>query len=109
MMIRASAAAGLRLGRPSSARLFQLSAGSGRFARWVGQPARFSCRANGRSYEPAAVATFLQAADYLLIARALANGQAVVACEVPLGAAGNIRIPNACLGLGIRLRASPAP
>jgi hypothetical protein len=52
-------------------------------------------------YEPAAVATFLQVADYWLVAHALAHGFTVVTHEVPAETARKVKIPNACLGLGI--------
>ena len=55
-----------------------------------------------QGYEPAAVATFLQVADYWLVAQALAYGCAVVSHEVPADTARKIKIPNACIGLGLR-------
>ena len=58
--------------------------------------------ASGQSYQPAAVATFLQGADYWLIAHALAHNCAVVTHEVPADTIRKIKIPNACIGLGLR-------
>ena len=58
--------------------------------------------ASGRGYRPAAVATFLQVADYWLVAHALAHGCIVVTHEVPADTASKIKIPNACIGLGLR-------
>lgn len=53
-------------------------------------------------YEPAAINTFLQVADYYLIAHALASGYAIVTHEVPANSLKRIKIPNACIGLGVR-------
>lgn len=58
--------------------------------------------ASTQGYEPAAVATFLQIADYWLIAHALAHGFSVVTHEVPAESVRKIKIPNACIDLGIR-------
>ncbi|MHB8707963.1 MAG: DUF4411 family protein [Desulfuromonadales bacterium] len=57
--------------------------------------------ASGQAYEPAAVATFLQVADYWLVAHALAHNFTIVTHEVPADSARKIKIPNACVGLGI--------
>lgn len=57
--------------------------------------------ANGQQYEPVAVATFFQVADYWLVGHALAHGHVVVTHEVPAPSAKKIKIPNACVGLGI--------
>lgn len=58
--------------------------------------------ANGQSYEPAAVTTFLQLADYYLVAHAHAHGHVVVTHEVVAHSTKKIKIPNACIGLGIK-------
>ena len=58
--------------------------------------------ASGQGYRPAAVATFLQVADYWLVAHALAHECIVVTHEVPADAASKIKIPKACIGLGLR-------
>ena len=58
--------------------------------------------ASGHGSQPAAVATFLQVADYWLVAHALAHERIVVTHEVPADAAGKIKIPNACIGVGLR-------
>ena len=55
----------------------------------------------GQGYEVGAVNTFLQVADYYLVAHALAVGYTVVTHEVPANSAKKIKIPNACIGLGI--------
>jgi len=58
--------------------------------------------ATGQNYEPAAVSTFLQVADYYLVAQAHAGRHTVVTHEVPSGSSRKIKIPDACIGLGIR-------
>ncbi len=58
--------------------------------------------ASGQGYQPAAVATFLQVADYWLVAHALAHQCVVVTHEVPADTTRKIKIPNACIGLGLR-------
>ncbi len=60
-----------------------------------------SAWASGQGYEPAAVATFLQVADYWLVAHALAHEYTVVTHEVPADSIRKIKIPNACIGLGL--------
>ncbi len=57
---------------------------------------------NGQGYEPSAVSTFLQNADYYLVAQARAGDHAVVTHEVPSGSTRKIKIPNVCIGLGIK-------
>ena len=54
-----------------------------------------------QGYEAAAVSTFLQVADYWLVAHAKAHGYTVVTHEIPAHSARKIKIPNACIGLGI--------
>lgn len=56
----------------------------------------------GQQYEPAAINTFLQVADFYLIAHALARGRTVVTHEVPANSAKRIKIPNVCIGLNVR-------
>ncbi|WP_350015434.1 DUF4411 family protein [Rhodanobacter sp. IGA1.0] len=63
---------------------------------------RVSAWATGQDYAPAAVSTFLQVADYWLVAFAAAHGHTVVTHEVPANSPKKIKIPNACVGLGIR-------
>lgn len=53
-------------------------------------------------YEPAAVNTFFQVADYYLIAEALACGHIVVTHEVASDGLKRIKIPNVCIGLEIK-------
>jgi predicted nucleic acid-binding protein len=58
--------------------------------------------ANAQGYDPAAVSIFLQVADYWLVAHALAHGFVVVTHEVPSQSVRKIKIPNACIGLGLQ-------
>lgn len=55
-----------------------------------------------QNYEPAAVNTFLQIADYYLVAHALAHEYVVVTHEVAAASAKKIKIPNVCIGLSIK-------
>ena len=57
--------------------------------------------AGDHGYQPVAVATFLQVADYWLVAYALAHECIVVTHEVPADTTSKIKIPNACIGLGL--------
>jgi hypothetical protein len=59
--------------------------------------------ANGQNYEPAAVNTFLQVADYYLVAHALAHGHTVVTHEIASASTKKIKIPNACIGLSLKV------
>lgn len=54
-----------------------------------------------QGYEPAAVNTFLQVADFWLVAAALAGHHTVVTHEVAAPSAKKIKIPNVCIGLGV--------
>lgn len=58
--------------------------------------------ATGQQYAPAAINTFLQAADFFLIAHALAGNHVLVTHETPSGSPNRIKIPDACLGVGVR-------
>ena len=64
--------------------------------------AAVSAWAAGQSYEPAAVNTFLLIADYYLVAHALAHGHTVVTHEIASTSTKKIKIPDACIGLGIK-------
>jgi hypothetical protein len=61
-----------------------------------------SAWATGQGYEPAAVNTFLQVADYYLVGHALAHGHTVVTHEVASPSTKRIKIPNACIGVSIK-------
>jgi predicted nucleic acid-binding protein len=63
--------------------------------------ARVSMWANAQNYERAAIATFLQVADFWLVAHALAHGCVVVTHEVPAVSVRKIKIPNACIGMAV--------
>ena len=63
---------------------------------------RVSEWATTQRYEQSAVATFLQAADYYLVGQALALGYSVVTQELPSPSLKRIKIPDACVGLGVR-------
>ena len=58
--------------------------------------------ATGQQYTPAAINTFLQVADFYLVAHALASNHVVVTHEVPANSPGRIKIPNACVALSVR-------
>jgi hypothetical protein len=64
--------------------------------------AAVSTWASGGAYEPTAVTTFLQVADYYLVAQAQAGSHTVVTHEVPSASVRKIKIPDACIGLGIK-------
>lgn len=56
-----------------------------------------SAWAVGSGYEPAATNTFLQTADYYLVAHGLAHDQVVVTHEVASPSTRRVKIPNACI------------
>lgn len=58
--------------------------------------------ATGAGYDQAAVQTFLQVADYYLVSHAHAEGLTVVTHEVPAATPKKIKIPNACIALGVK-------
>ena len=58
-----------------------------------------------QQYTPAAMNIFLQGADYYLVAHALAGGHTVVTQEKPSPSPNRIKIPDACVGLGVRFMA----
>jgi len=53
-------------------------------------------------FEQAAISTFLQVADYYLVAHALSHRDTIVTHEVPSVSRKKIKIPNVCIGLGIK-------
>jgi len=63
---------------------------------------RVSSWAASQHYEPAAVNTFLQVADYFLVAYALAHSHTVVTHEIASTSKKRIKVPDACLGLGVK-------
>lgn len=80
--------------------------GAGLFVRTdaqaVAQFGRVSDWVTQQQYEPAAINTFFQKADYYLVAHALAHGYVVVTHEVPADTPKRIKIPNVCIGLDVR-------
>ncbi|MGH2879644.1 MAG: DUF4411 family protein [Solirubrobacteraceae bacterium] len=63
---------------------------------------QLSSWAYSQTYEPAAVSTFLQVADYYLIAHAHAHRFTVVTHEIAADTLKKIKIPNACIGLNVK-------
>jgi len=57
---------------------------------------------NSQNYEPAAVNTFLQLADYYIIAYALAYNHVVVTHEIASNSIKKVKIPNVCIGLEVK-------
>lgn len=55
-----------------------------------------------QKYHPAAVRAFLEDPDYYLIAYAHAHGHIVVTHEVPSDSVREVKIPNVCIGMGIK-------
>lgn len=55
-----------------------------------------------QGFDQAAVNTFLQVADYYLVAHALAHKQTLVTHEVAAPMAKKIKIPNVCIALGVK-------
>jgi len=55
-----------------------------------------------QGYSAAAVNTFLQVADYYLVARAVAHGDIVVTHEVPSTSSNKVKIPNVCIGMKVK-------
>lgn len=55
-----------------------------------------------QQYRPAAVSAFLQDADYYLVAHALAHDYVVITHEVASDGVKAVKIPNVCIGLGIK-------
>ena len=96
----------------------EIDAGDDELAEWAGEHgegfflkpdekvaahfAQVSAWASSQNYEPAAVNTFLQVADYYLITHALAHDFTVVTHEVPANSLKKIKIPNVCIGLELK-------
>jgi len=55
-----------------------------------------------QQFEPAAINTFFQIADYYLVAVAHAHQHVVVTHERPADSVRKIKIPNVCVGMGVR-------
>ena len=61
-----------------------------------------SAWATSQDYDAAAVTTFLESADYYLVAHAHAHGHVVVTQEVIANTKKKIKIPNACIGMDVK-------
>jgi hypothetical protein len=57
---------------------------------------------SGQSFEPSAVNTFMQVADYYLVAQALAGKHILVTHEIASASVRKIKIPTVCIGLEIK-------
>jgi predicted nucleic acid-binding protein len=68
----------------------------------LGALATVAAWVTNNGYDPAAVNTFLQVADYYLVAHALAHGLTVVTHEKPADSVRKIKIPNVCIGVGVK-------
>lgn len=63
---------------------------------------KVSAWVTSQKYEPAAVNTFLQVADYYLVAHALAHRYTVITHERPSTSVKKIKIPEVCIGLKVK-------
>lgn len=66
---------------------------------------KVSAWTTSQNYEATAINTFLQVADFYLIAHALADNHVVVTHEVPSNSTKRIKIPDACIGLDLNFMA----
>lgn len=64
--------------------------------------AQVSAWVAGQAYDSGAVNTFLQVADYYLVSHALAHGHTVVTHEKAAATSRQVKIPNACIGVGLK-------
>ena len=55
-----------------------------------------------QQYQPAAVNTFFQVADYYLVAHALAHKCTVVTHEIASSGIAKVKIPNVCIGVNVK-------
>ncbi len=55
-----------------------------------------------QDFEQAAVNTFLQVADYYLVAYARAHAHTVVTHEIPSESLRKVKIPTVCIGMGVK-------
>lgn len=70
---------------------------------WVTQSlAAVSGWASNAGYSQAALQEFLKRADYYLVAWGHAHGHSIVTHERPRNSANKIKIPDACLGMGVQ-------
>ncbi len=96
----------------------EIDAGNDELAKWANQrgsefflkpdsamlPAlgEVSAWATEQGYDPVAVNTFFQVADYYLVAFAVAHGHTIVTHEIASSSTRKIKIPNACIGLEVK-------
>lgn len=96
----------------------ELKAGSDDLATWaMARPASFFKPADAtdtpslqavatwvhtHGYDLAAVNTFMQVADLYIVAQALAGGHTIVTHEVISASTKRVKIPNVCLGVGVK-------
>lgn len=64
--------------------------------------AQVSAWATNGSFQQSAVGTFLQVADSFLVASALSSSHTVVTHEIPSTSVNKIKIPTACVALGVK-------
>ena len=64
--------------------------------------AQVSAWVTSQNYNQGAINDFFQLADYYLVAQALAGSHTVVTHEVPATTTRRIKIPNVCLGIGVK-------
>ncbi len=95
----------------------EIDAGNDELAKWANQlgadfflkpdPAmlaelgKVSAWATGQTYEPVAVSTFFQVADYYLVAFAVAHGHTIVTHEIPAASKKRLKYPTLASGLGL--------
>lgn len=58
--------------------------------------------AEGRGFRPSAINTFVQSGDYYLVGQAHAGDHTVVTHEVPSATPRRVKIPDACIGVGVK-------
>ena len=96
----------------------ELEAGNDELAEWTGEQGsnfflkpdsamlsalgQVSSWATTQNYDPAAVNTFFQVADYYLVAFAVGHKHTIVTHEIASPSIKKIKIPNACIGLDIK-------
>jgi hypothetical protein len=68
----------------------------------LGSMPQVSAWVSSQNYRPAAVSAFFQDADYYLVAHAHAHAHVVVTHEVPSDGVRRVKIPNVCIGLGVK-------
>ena len=73
----------------------------GQVMRALGQVSNWAM--NEPRYDQAAKNTFLQLADYYLVGHALAHSHVVVTHEIPSPSTKRIKIPDACVGVGVKV------